>query len=241
MATTTIGNRYSVIESLQTVLAAPLRTQTYANLAYLTLAAALGQLYFVGFVTGTALGIGLLITVVGLPILLGTLIATTTAAGIEARLADWLLGVSVPDPEFLATSSLQNGIVLPGDGFFEAVAALVTARSTWLSVALIGVKFVFSLASLVILPTVGAISAVLLAAPFVYNTQTLQITSGFAVGDYTLGPWVVETLPEALAVAVGGLCFDIVAANLVTALARVQALSIAALLGAGRDEPSQMT
>lgn len=47
---------------------------------------------------------------------------------------------------------------------------------------------------------------------------------------------VVETLPEALIVAAGGICFVVVAANLVNAVARLQALSIAALLNAGHCE-----
>jgi hypothetical protein len=236
MQTAIATDRSSVLESLRTVLAAPIRQQTYGNIAYLALAAVLGQLYFVGFVTGASLGVGLLITLLGLPILVGTLAATTGVAGLEAKLAGWLVGVVIPEPEFLTKTSVRDGLVLPGDGFLDAVVSLVTARSTWLSVGLVAVKFVFSIVSLVVLPTLLGISAALLATPFVYESQFVGVGSAVTVGAYSVGPWVVETLPEALAVAGGGVVFVIVAANLLNALARLQALSIAALLSGGRKD-----
>jgi len=237
MQTTTAPDRSSVLESLRTVLTAPLRRQTYGNIAYLALAAVLGQLYFVGFVTGASLGIGLLITLLGLPILVGTLAATTGVASLEARLAGLLVGVDIPEPEFISKTSVRDGLVLPGDGFLDAVVSLVKARSTWLSVVLVAVKFVFSIVSLVVLPTLLAISTALLATPFVYEGQFVGLGSEITVGAYRVGPWVVETLPEALAVAGGGVVFVIVAANLLNALARLQALSIAVLLKGGQRSP----
>jgi len=229
-------DRSSVLESLRTVVAAPLRGETYKNLAYLALAAVLGQLYFAAFLTGASLGVGLLITLLGLPILVGTLAATTGVAGLEARLAGWLVGVDIPEPAFIAKASVRDGLVLPGDGFLDAVVSLLTAPSTWLSVGLVAVKFVFSIVSLVVLPTLLATSAALLATPFVYQSQFVGLGSAVTVGAYSVGPWVVETLPEAVAVAGGGVVFVIVAANLLNALARLQALSIAVLLNGGRTE-----
>lgn len=236
MNTATSTNRSSLTDSLQTVLTAPVRLQTYLNVTYLALTGLLGQLYFAGFIMGSSLGVGLAITLLGFPILVGTLIAVTGVASIEARLADWLVDVTVSDPEFLAETSIQDGILLPGDGIIDTVGALVTARSTWLSIAVIPLKFVFSLFSLIVLPTMAAISAVLLDAPFIFERQPLGITTEITVGSYVVEPMVVETLPEALIVAAGGICFVVVAANLVNAVARLQALSIAALLNAGHCE-----
>lgn len=87
MAATTAGSSDTgVTATLRRGLTAPFREQTYRNLLYLALAFPLGLAYFVGFVTGTALGVGLFITWVGLPILALTLAATTAVAGFEARL-----------------------------------------------------------------------------------------------------------------------------------------------------------
>jgi len=235
MQTTAATDHSSVLDSLRTVLAAPLRRQTYGNIAYLALTAVLGQLYFVGFVTGASLGIGLVITLLGLPILVGTLAATTGVASLEAKLAGWLVGVDIPEPDFISKTSARNGLVLPGDGFLDAVVSLVTARSTWLSVGLVAVKFVFSIVSLVVVPTLLAVSATLLATPFIYESQFVGFGSAVSIGAYSVGPWVVKKLPEALAVAGGGVVFVIVAANLLNALAQLQALSIAVLLKGGAD------
>ncbi|RJX48703.1 sensor domain-containing protein [Halonotius pteroides] len=235
MQATMATDRSSVLESLRTVLGAPLRRQTYGNIAYLALAAILGQLYFIGFVIGASLGIGLLITLLGLPILVGTLAATTGVASLEARLASCLVCIDISEPEFLSKTSVRDGLVLPGGEFLDAVVSLVTARSTWLSVGLIAVKFVFSIISLVVLPTLLAISAALLATPFVYESQFVGFDSAVTVGAYSVDQWVVETLPEALAVAGGGVIFVIVAINLLNALARLQALSIAVLLKGGAN------
>ena len=184
MNTATSTNRSSLTDSLQTVLTAPVRLQTYLNVTYLALTGLLGQLYFAGFIMGSSLGVGLAITLLGFPILVGTLIAVTGVASIEARLADWLVDVTVSDPEFLAETSIQDGILLPGDGIIDTVGALVTARSTWLSIAVIPLKFVFSLFSLIVLPTMAAISAVLLDAPFIFERQPLGITTEITVGSY---------------------------------------------------------
>ena len=108
MQISTATDRSSVLESLRTVLAAPLRRQTYGNIAYLTLTAVLGQLYFVGFVTGASLGLGLIITLLGLPILVGTLAATTGVVSLEAKLTGWLVGVDIPEPEFISNTSVLS-------------------------------------------------------------------------------------------------------------------------------------
>ena len=235
MQTSTATDRSSVLESLRTVLAAPLRRQTYGNIVYLTLTAVLGQLYFVGFVTGASLGLGLIITLLGLPILVGTLAATTGVAGLETKLTGWLVGVDIPEPKFILNTSVRDGLVLPGDGFLDAIMSLVTTRSTWLSVALVGIKFVFSIVSLVVVPTLLAISAALIATPFVYESQFVGFGSTVSIGAYSVGPGAVGTLPEALAVAGGGVIVVIVTVDLLNALAQLQALSIAVLLKGGAN------
>jgi hypothetical protein len=218
-------------------LAAPVNPQTYKNLLYLALAFPLGLAYFVGLVTGGALGLGLLVTVVGLPILLLTVAGATLVAGFEASFATHLVGIQTSVPAILREFGVREGFALPGDGFVDACKRLVTARSTWTSVVVVLSKFVFGLVSFVSLITSGAVGAALLAAPFVYDDPTA--TMGFAgaapAGQYTVGPWVVDTLPEALGVAAGGVVFLLVAVNLLNALARVQAHYTKTLLESGTD------
>lgn len=218
-------------------LAAPVQLQTYKNLLYLALAFPLGNLYFVGLTTGGALGLGLLITVVGLPILLATVAGATLAAGLEARLACQLVGVETSLPAFLREFDVQEELALPGNGFLDAIKHLVTAPSTWLSVVLLLTKFVFGLLSFVALVTASAVGMALVSAPFVYDDPATDFTFAgeFSTAQYSIGPWAVETLPEALGVAVGGVVFVFVALNLLNVLAYLQAEYTTILLSVDSD------
>ena len=220
-------------------IGAPLRVQTYKSLLYLALAFPFGLVYFVGFVFGVALGVGLLITWIGLPILLVTLLAATAVAGFEAALARYLGGVNAPVPTFLAEFDISGGLVFPGDGFVDAVKRLVTDRTTWTSVVLVLAKFGFGLLSFVALTVSGAVTGAFLAAPFIYDDPDVVLGIGGMVvdGEYTVGPWVVDTFPEALVAAVVGVVFLFVALNLLNSLARFHARYTAELLQ-GADEGS---
>jgi hypothetical protein len=217
------------------LLGAPVRVQTYKNLLYLLLAFPLGIAYFVGLLTGGTIGVGLLLTWVGLPILLGTLAAAAAVAGFEAHLARRLVGVEAAVPAFLRDLDVREGIALPGDGFLAAVKRLVTAPSTWTAVVLLLAKFVFGIVSFVAVVTSASVTAALLAAPFVYDAPagTISFLGSAPSGAYTVGSWVVTTLPQALAVAAAGVVFLFVALNLLNALARFHALYTAKLLRVG--------
>lgn len=237
MSTNTTRSTARSIGALQRIVGAPFRAQTYRNLLYLALAFPLGLGYFVGLTTGAALGVGLLITLVGLPILLVTLSATTLVASLEAWLATHLVGVEASVPAVLRESTLDEGLVLPGDGFLDAVRHLVAAPSTWTSVLLVLSKFAFGIASFVALVTSGAVTATLVAAPLVYDSANVNfgLMRESTMGTYSVGPWIIDTLPEALVVAVGGLAFALLALNVLNLLAQVQARYTAALLRVDAD------
>jgi hypothetical protein len=219
--------------ALHQVVTAPVRVQTYKNLLYLLLAFPLGIAYFTWLVTGGALGVGLLITLVGFPILLLTLSGAALAAGIEAQLAKSLVGVDASVPSFLREFELRDGLVLPGDGFVDAIKQLVTAPSTWTSLVLLITKFVSGIASFIAVVTSVATATALLAAPFIYDESaiSLGVRGPASASDYTIGSWTVSTLPEAIVVACVGVLFAVVALNLLNGLARFQATYTATLLG----------
>jgi hypothetical protein len=217
--------------ALRRAVGAPLRVQTYTNLAYLLLAFPLGIVYFTGFVTGTALGIGLLITLVGLPILVATLAATSMAAALEARLATALVGVEASVPAALREFGDDGGLVMPGNGFLAAVKRVLVSPSTYTSVLLVLSKFVFGIVSLIAVVVSLSVSLVALAAPAVYDGDSSGITlGGEATDQYTVGSWVIDTMPEALLVAGGGAVFLVIALNALNLLAWLQAEYTARLL-----------
>jgi hypothetical protein len=211
--------------------AAPFRAQTYRSLAYLALAFPLGLAYFVGLTVGVSLGLGLFITLVGIPILIATLAGATVVAGFEAHLVKRLLGVEANSPELVREFDSGDKPALPGDGMVDSAKRLVTAPSTWTSVALVLTKFVFGLVSFVALTVTATLGAVMLAAPFVYDGTPGWV--GVTESQYRIGSWTVETLPEAVAVAAAGVVFAFVALNLLNGFAALQARYTAALLGDG--------
>lgn len=205
----------------------PFRPQTYRNLAYLLLAFPLGIAYFVAITVAFSLGTGLLVALIGLPLLLLTTVAATLLAGFEARLASLLVGVEAPLPEVLRAEN--RGRVTGEDGLVDALGALVTAPTTWTSLVLVGAKFVYGIVAFTLLVTAFAVVTALLSAPVVYADPAVQ---------YTVGWGTIETLPGAIAVAVAGVVVGLVSLHLLNALAIVGGLFTAALLAI---EPSDET
>ena len=71
----------------------------FPNLVYLLIGMPLGILYFVVLITGYALGAGLAITVIGLPILVGMIFVTYMLGDLERVTTSKLLGLKIPKPE----------------------------------------------------------------------------------------------------------------------------------------------
>jgi hypothetical protein len=214
--------------------AAPFRLQTYKNLLYLGIAFPLGLVYSVGFTVGASLGVGLSITIIGIPILVATVAATTVAAGFEAYITRYLTEVNASVPSFLDEFDAREEVSLPGDGFLDSVKRLFTSRSTWASVVLVLSKFCFGVVSFVALTVCAAFSSAMLAAPFIYDDPRTGVNLAFGEGpvvNYGFGPWKVDALPEALAVAVGGAGFLVISLNILNSLAKAQAKYTVGLLG----------
>ena len=209
------------LSALRRFLDVPFRAQTYRNLAYLALAFPLGLGYFVGVTTGLSLGVGLLVTLVGIPVLVLTLFGTTILAGFEANLARWLLDMDVPTPravEGMADGSIPTDV----DGLLESLTRFLTASTTWTSLVLVGLKFVFGVVAFVALTIVGTVVATMLSAPFFYDVPGVM---------YNIGPYVVDTAAEGTLLAMGGLLALLVGLHLLNGLARFFGLVTATLLG----------
>ena len=100
--------------------------RTYLILLYLVLGLPLGVFEFTLMVTGFSLGLGLLITLLGIPVLIGTLLVAHALATFERRLAWSLLNAPMP------ALPLRN----EGTGFFWArLRSLIASRRTWMEVA----------------------------------------------------------------------------------------------------------
>lgn len=188
--------------------------QTYLNLVYLLLAFPLGVTYFVFLVTGFSLGLGLIVTFLSIPILLGMLAATWGIAAFERQLVNQLLAARIaPMP------------LMPGQGqrLWPRIKTLVSDAGTWKSLAYLFLDFPLGTLSFILTATLVSVPPYLIFLPLSYRWT-----------DFYYAPYhKVDTLAEALLfVPVGVILIPIALAALNGIAAGYRAIA-RALLGPG--------
>lgn len=187
--------------------------RTYTRLAYLLLSFPLGIAYFVGLAVGLSLGIGLLVIVVGLPILLGVVVASRYLAAFERALANALLDVDIEAPTDVSVAS--------ADSLWAVIGSILGAASTWLGLVFLFLKFWLGTFAFVAVVVLGSISAALVTAPLHYDTDAVVISD----------TWTIDS-PEAAILAVPiGLLVGIASLHLLGGLAWLYGRIADALLG----------
>ncbi|WP_458210106.1 sensor domain-containing protein [Haladaptatus sp. NG-SE-30] len=146
---------------------------------YLGLAFPLGLIYFVTLITGFALGIGLSITLIGIPLLLGVIVGSRILAAFERNLAIRLLDVEIPKPERMDTH----------EELWPRVKTILVDATTWKGLFFLFLKFPLGIASFVLIVTAFALTVGLVTAPLHYANPW---------GGLNLGWWDIDTLAEAL-------------------------------------------
>ncbi|MFQ3285788.1 sensor domain-containing protein [Natronomonas sp.] len=199
---------------------APFRTETYAKLLYLLLAFPLGIAYVVFLTVGLSVGVGTSLLLVGVPVVVLTVVGVAFLGAVEARLASGLLGVEAPLPEPLRADN-PDGLRRVENGLVETLLDLFTAPTTWTSLALLMLKSIYGLFVFVISVTVVTLTAALLGAPLAYDAPDVT---------YTIGTYAVDTLPEALGLAVVGVVIGLGSLYLLSGLATAGGLMTATLL-----------
>jgi hypothetical protein len=151
-----------------------------------------------------------------------------------------LIGVNVSAPVSLSDRKTGNESLQTWSGLSDAVKQLLLTPATWASVAFALIRFVFGIISFCAVVIAGSVSATLLAAPFVYDDKlgTLGQFSDQSFGQYRIGQLVVDTLPEAILIAVVGLLFLLLSLNVLNAFSRFQVAITRRLLDGGEQENS---
>ena len=142
-------------------------SQTYLNMLYLLFSFPLGIFYFVILITGISLGIGLFITLLGAPVLLGTLLLWRVLAGGEQILARIMLGIDI------SFSSIE-----PTTGIWKKIKVYLKDSYTWKSLVYLLIKFPLGIVSFVVLVTFLSIAFGFIAAPILYYLTQLGLISG---------------------------------------------------------------
>jgi signal transduction histidine kinase len=200
-----------------TVLLRPLRASTWRELANLLLGFVMSIVVFVVLVTLTSVGLSLLITLVGLPILLAAAYVNRWFADLERARAGLVLRTHVG----------RHYRDASGQGFWHRVRVVAGDPQTWkdyawlLLVSVIG--FAFGLVAIVL----WSVALFALSVPLWW-----WIPSGVDDAD----GWQVDSWSRALLVGAAGVVATILTAWICAALARGQAHAARALLAPGLAE-----
>jgi signal transduction histidine kinase len=196
-------------------MAFALRSQLWKRLVYLGISFPLALLYFNVLVTGLATGLGLAITLLGLPVLVAMLFVWRGFAMLERALVSSLLGVDVEPPYRRA-----------GPGLLRGLRDRLGDPATWKDLGYLLLLFPLSIAYFIVGVVLPVSCLGLVLAPAWY----------WSVPDgIDLGLLSVDTLPKALAVVPVGLAALLLSLRAADALGGGHAVLARTLLGPTHD------
>jgi hypothetical protein len=162
----------------------------YTTLTHHLLGLPLGTAYFIWFVTGLSLGLGLAITLIGIPILTLVLASVRPLVAAERRLANGLLGTEIPGAPLAPR----------GEGWLGRVKAYWTDGATWRGIACLLARFPFGTLTFSVAVAAYGAALYLVAAPVVAPFDPIE-----------LGIWQPATVLEGLALVPAGLALLVAA------------------------------
>ena len=143
----------------------------WTSLTHHLLGLPLGTAYFIWLVTGLATGLGLAITIIGIPLLTLVLAATRPLLMLERGLANALLGTQLP----------PVAVAPKGQAYW-------TDGTTWRGIGYLLARFPIGVATFIVAVTVSSVALWCLAAPLLAP-----------LGAMDMGFWEPDTLLEGLA------------------------------------------
>ncbi|HEV2873764.1 MAG TPA: sensor domain-containing protein [Thermoleophilaceae bacterium] len=147
--------------------------RTYTRIAYLLLAGVLGTIEFVFLVTALSTGVGLAVTLVGIPILIASVYAWGWLAEIERSTIGALTGKRIASPYR----------PLPEGGWWDRLRARLADPATWKDLTFLFLQFPFGLLSLIVATTVLSVAVGSLTLPFWYWAIPDGVQIAFAEVD----------------------------------------------------------
>jgi len=186
---------------------------TYRAIAYLLLGLPLGILSFTFVVTGLSVGLGLTVTLVGIPVLVATLLGVRALAGFERELAATLL--EAPMPRHVRAARQSNGF------WWGRLVELLTERRTYAELGFLILRLPMGIADFVVVVTILSLALGAFAQP-------ILITAGIPT---EFGSWTVDTYPEALVFVPISVVYLLAGPRLLLAWASVSRRFASAMLG----------
>ena len=191
------------------------KSQTYLNMVFLLLAFPLGILYFTFLVTGVSLGLGLAITLIGIPLLILMSFLWYWVAIFERQLTSALLRVKIKPVRSRAFKQKT---------FWKKITTHVSEPITWRSFAYLLIKFPMGIISFVVLTTLLSISVSFILAPILY---WVGITVWFTVNGVAYLP----ATSQLVYLLVAGIALLLVSLHIFNGLAKISKILAKSLLG----------
>lgn len=178
----------------------------------------LGIIYFTVLVTGFSLGVGLLITLIGIPILIGMGWFVRTMGNIERTRMNMFLGTTLRDPYRQAD---------PEAGWLARLSAIAKDPATWRDSLFLLLRMPMGIFTFTLIVTFWSVAVALLLSPVSYWFGFFRIE---------FGDWIFDG-PLALVFAtLSGVVMTFVAYGLTQGLAKLETVLAAALLDASPEE-----
>ena len=132
--------------------------RTYTRIAYLLVAGVFGVIEFTFLVTALSTGVGLAVTLIGIPILIASVYAWGWLAEIERRTIGALTGNNIASPYR----------PLPERGWWERLRARLADPATWKDLTFLFLQFPFGLLSFIVATAVLSLAIGSLTLPLWY-------------------------------------------------------------------------
>jgi len=195
------------------------KKQTYLNMFYLLIAFPLGIFYFVFLITGVSLGLGLAITLFGIPLLILMTFLWYWIAVFEGEMSSFLLDIKIVPEKSRAFKQKT---------FLKKVTTHFSEPITWKGFAYLLIKFPLGILSFALLVTLISVSLSLVFAPLLYylthNIVNLNfiVINGVGLTAQAWHAWILFVL---------GVFLLFVSLHILNALAYVSGLIAKVLLG----------
>ncbi|HUR19884.1 MAG TPA: sensor histidine kinase [Vicinamibacterales bacterium] len=191
---------------------------TWFAFIHLLLNLPLGIVYFTVLLTSVSLGTGLLITLIGIPILIATGWMVRTLGNIERARMNMFLGTTLRDPYRHA---------VPEAGWIARLAAIGNDPATWRDFVFLMLRLPLGIFTFTVSVTTWAVAGGLLSSPIAY---------WFGVFRMQFGSWVFDGPVAMMIATLAGIPMTLLAFGVTRGLARLEAVMGAALLDASPDE-----
>lgn len=177
----------------------------FPNLIYLLLSLPLGVLYFVILITGFSLGTGLIITLVGIPILVAMIFVTYILGDLDRTVTSKLLGVKIGKPEARPSNSESASSIL---------VAQLKSLQFWKELVYLLLKMPLGVISFTIAVVFVTVSLAFILAPFILTYMPdaqMMLWNGFEI----------DTMQRAIMTSVLGVILSIVSIIFINGFAKL--------------------